>query len=88
MSESAQFQRTQVIRHAATEVFLWLDNQDSLRRGLNARSKPPLLGGLHAGSQIHFFIHADARKRMQHFSQSATTLWSGPFLGKKRLENG
>ena len=41
-----------------------------------------------AGSQMYFFIHAEARGRMQHVVQSATTICSDLFLGKTDLENG
>ena len=94
MDLSSTYARTQVIRKAACDAFLWLDSKESVRRALNARSKPPLLGGLHAGSQVYFFIHSEARMRIQHFAQKATNLWakkdkkSGPQLGKKGLENG
>ena len=74
MALSSDYQRTQVIRKAASDAFLWLDAQESLRRGLNAKSKPPLLGGLYPGSQVYFFIHSEARMRMQHFAQKATSL--------------
>ena len=56
--------RREMIRAAASQAFIWMDSHEALRKGLNARSRPPKLVGLYPGAQVYFMLSSPARRAL------------------------
>ena len=77
LTKDESLRRSERIRSAAVESYLWLDAHETLRKALASKSRPPQLELLREGAIVYLYDPPSNRKGLARRLQDNSS-WSGP----------